>query len=516
MLKQLFFADGTRVSALDREAFEQIKLERDLYGRLLELGAQEALAKILEDALALIVEITASKKGYLALYEEEGDPQKPRWWRACGVSEQELVGIRRAISGGIIAEAMATGKTLWIESALEDPRFRDNSSVQGQNIEAVVCAPIGAEEPIGVLYLQGRAVGAFSERDRRLAEVFARHLALFVDRLLARGQRSGEDPTAPLRSRLKLSELVGQSPALAAVLTEVEKAARFEITVLLKGASGTGKTALARAIHDNSPRAGHPFVELNCAAIPENLFESELFGALPGAHSTATRKIPGKISAAQGGTLFLDEVGELPLAVQAKLLQLLQSKEYFPLGGTKPERADVRLIAATNADLEAAISQKGFREDLYYRLKVMTIRVPSLAERQGDIPLLLEHFCEVTRQRYGLPALRIAPAALRAVEAAEWPGNVRQLAHAVEVAAISAAMDGGGVLERRHLLSSEKGEAGAQGALSFHAATKRFQKKLLSDTLEETDWNVSEAARRLELTRSHVHNLIQSFELKRR
>src|SRR5262249_36164576 len=158
-------------------------------------------------------------------------------------------------------------------------------------------------------------------------------------------ERDAEDATKPLRARLKLEGLAGRSRALAEVFRQVESAARFEISVLLTGPSGTGKTALARAIHDNSQRAGKPFLELNCAALPETLFESELFGAVPGAHSTATRKIQGKLAAAQGGTIFLDEIGELSLNIQSKLLQFLQSKEYFPLGSAKPEKADVRILA---------------------------------------------------------------------------------------------------------------------------------------------------------------------------
>src|SRR4029079_14947800 len=176
------------------------------------------------------------------------------------------------------------------------------------------------------------------------------------------------DTALPLRRTLRACCIVGTSCALADALTEAAAAAPLDVTVLLPGASGTGNTQLARVIHDNSPRARGPFVELNCATLPEGLLESELFGALPGAHSTAGRKIDGKVAAAEGGTLFLDEIGELKPSGQAKLLQLLQSKEDYPLGAARPVRADVRVIAATNLDLKAAVQRKDFREDLFYRL----------------------------------------------------------------------------------------------------------------------------------------------------
>jgi Nif-specific regulatory protein len=293
--------------------------------------------------------------------------------------------------------------------------------------------------------------------------------------------------------------------------------------VLLTGASGTGKTQLARLIHDNGPRAAGPFVELNCAAIPETLLESELFGAAAGAHSAATRKVDGKIAAAEGGTLFLDEVGELAPGAQAKLLQLLQSMEYFPLGSARAQKADVRLLAATNADLKAAVARREFREDLLYRLHVLPLRVPSLAERREDIPELTAYFCARAVEAHELPHLSISPGALRAVQEAEWPGNVRELAHAVTAAALRAGGAGLLQIEREHFFPASGGEAVAGGpasiseeGLTFQEATRRFQKKLLSEVIEAANWNVTETATRLDLTRAHVYNLIRAFGLERR
>jgi Nif-specific regulatory protein len=220
------------------------------------------------------------------------------------------------------------------------------------------------------------------------------------------------------------------------------------------------------------------------------------------------------VAAAEHGTLFLDEIGELAPAAQAKLLQLLHAKQYYPLGGTRPVTADIRLLAATNADLEAAVRARRFREDLFYRLQVLPLRVPSLAERREDVKELAAYFCAGACERYRLPRITLSREGLRALEAAEWPGNVRQLAHAVEAGVIRAAGVGALRVERAHLFP---GSAAAEGRerLTFQEATRRFQAGLLRETIEETGWNIVEAARRLDLARSHVYNLIRAFGIER-
>jgi transcriptional regulator with GAF, ATPase, and Fis domain len=504
--------------------------ERDFYRKLLELGQAEEIKPFLADALGLIVKLTGARMAYVELRSDPDSQGDPPFWVAHGCEDEEIREIRAAFSMGVMAAAIATGRTIITVSALTDPRFSTSASVQRNRIEAVICAPVGVAPPVGVVYLQDRAdKGLFTEEDRSRVEAFARHLTPFTERLLLR-QRTREqaDPTLPFRRTLEAQGVVGRSPALARVLQQAAVAAPLDVTVLLTGPSGTGKTQLARVLHESSPRARRPFVELNCAALPEALLESELFGAMPGAHSTANRKIEGKVAAAEGGTLFLDEIGELKLSAQSKLLQLLQSKEYYPLGATRPARADVRVIAATNVDLKAAVQRKEFREDLFYRLQVLPIRVPPLSERREDVALLAEHFCAAASSTHGLPSVRLGVDAVCAIEAAEWSGNARELAHAVEAAVIRAASEGLREVERRHLFPTEQTSREPEGlsaepvkvapykGLSFQEATRRFQADLLRATLDECGWNVTEAATLLDLARSHAYKLVRAFGLTRR
>jgi Nif-specific regulatory protein len=509
--------DGMRMSVdPDTNDVERIRRERDLYLRLLELGRAQELGVFLKEALALVVEATGAHQGYLELHDEQDAGGLSSWSIAHGFTNDELATVRAAISQGIIAEALASGRTIETPSALLDPRFRDRGSVQVGNIQAVLCAPVGGDPVVGSLYLQGRvAAGPFTPEDRAKAEIFARHLAPLADRLLVRHGRE-LDPTAPFRATLRLENVIGRSEPLAALLRQVALVAPLEVNVLLTGDSGTGKSQIARVIHDNGPRAGHPFVELNCAALPETLIESELFGALPGAHSTAHRRLDGKVAAAEHGTLFLDEIGDLSLSAQGKVLHLLQLKQYYPLGGARPVAADVRVIAATNVDLATAVAEKRFREDLLYRLQVLPVRVPSLAERRADVRELAVYFCAAACERYGLPRVELSKGALRAAESAEWPGNVRQLAHAVEAAAIRAAGEGARQVEQAHLFpGAATAASGEAPPVTFQEATRRFQSQFLAETLEDAGWNVMEVARRLDLARSHVYNLIRAFGLER-
>lgn len=487
--------------------------ERDVYRALLELSFHEDVEPLLRHALGLIAGAARARQGYLEIRDDDDTV----WWIAHGLLDDDVEGVRAIVSRGVIGEAIATGETIVTPSALLDPRFSGRESVQRGDIEAVLCAPIASDPPRGVLYLQGWSPpDEITDEDRVLVETCCRYLGQLVDRLLTRrSRRRDTDATRAVRTKLDLSSVVGRSEALAEVLHQVALVAPLDVSVLLTGDSGTGKSLVAKLIHDNSARAAHPFVEINCAALPEMLLESELFGAVPGAHSTATRRVDGRVSAAARGTLLLDEVAELPLTAQAKLLQLLQSKRYYPLGSSKAEVADVRVIAATNVDLERAVAERRFREDLYFRLLVLPIRLPALAERREDIPELMPALLREACVRHGLPRLEVSPGAARAAAIAAWPGNVRQLAHAIEAAAIRAAGEGAVRIEACHLFHKNGSAPPDETGATFHEQTRRFQSGLLRDTLLRCDWNVTEVARQLDLARAHVYNLIKTFGLRR-
>lgn len=490
--------------------------DRDFYRRLLELGSCPQIGPLLDDALALAVETTGADVGYLEMF---GASDETTWWRAFGVRDGMLEGLRSTISRSIIAKSVADVATVETASALDDARFSDLGSVRASAIRAVVCVPIVLEggPPLGALYLQrSERAGPFAAADRDRLELFARQLAPLADRLVeSHRAHEGFDYTAEVRARFHAEGIVGRSQALAHVLAQSALVAPLDVGVLITGASGTGKSALARSIVANSRRATAPLVSLNCAALPDALLESELFGAERGAHSTATRRQPGKVAAAEHGTLFLDEVAELSLSAQAKLLHLLQERQYFPLGATTPLTADVRIIAATNADLKARVEAKTFREDLFYRLQVIPIRIPSLAERRADIELLAEHLVREAAARHGFAAIGLSRAALRACRDAEWPGNVRELAHTLEAAIIRAHGEGAAAVAPSHVFPGTAPEVPPASA-TFQDATRRFQIDLVRASLEATDWNVAETARRLDIARSHVYTLIQQGRLQRR
>ena len=495
----------------------RVARERDLFERLLALGSRDVIGPFLEEALALLVEVTGAHQGYIEVLDPRAALEPQRWFASKHLPSDNLPWVRAAISTGVIAEALSTGRMIVSASASQDNRFEARTSVRVGRIEAVLCAPLGEDPPLGVLYLQRRLEpGAFTSEDRACVASIARYLAPYAERLLSRG-RQAVDPTVELRRRLRTESIVGRSAAFARAVREAAAAAPLDVDVLLTGPSGAGKSQMAKLLHDNSRRAGRPFVELNCAAIPETLVESELFGAVPGGHSTVTKAIPGKVAAAEGGTLVLDEIAELSPGAQAKLLQLLQERTYYPLGSARPSRANVRVVAATNADLQQAIAQGRFRADLFYRLNVLAITMPSLAERRDDVVELARHFCQRACLRHGLPQLKLSARLEQTLPLADWPGNIRQLEHAIEAACIRAAAEGARAVDCAKVFANVGPDEAERdlSRLSFHEATRSFQADLVARALRRHGWNVTAAARHLDVTRSHLYTLIKSFGLER-
>jgi len=392
--------------------------------------------------------------------------------------------------------------------------------------------PLRIDGGVGWLVFLSRTPRQYSEDDVVVARRVADHvsLALSHQRLAEEERRAAEarERAAHLEQRVQALKdqlettlgyrrVIGESKNWKAALTQAAKVAPTETTVLLTGESGTGKEVVARFIHRGSPRANGPFVGLNCAALPETLLESELFGHEKGAFTGAVAARAGRIEQAAGGVLFLDEVGEMTPAVQAKLLRVLQEREYQRLGGTRPIKTDARVVAATNRNLEAALARGEFREDLYYRLRVFEIRLPPLRERREDILPMAEAFLEEIGSVVGRPAAGISHQALEALLSYPWPGNVRELRNALERATI---LCDGGLITIEHLPMGV-GQRGVMagrheinGAFPSGGVNLRgVERDLIMKALQEAQNNRSHAARLLGITRSRLYSRMQKHGL---
>ncbi len=452
------------------------------------------------DALPRVLELLERDHGALRSVVTLLDPEREELYieASRGLSDEGRLA-RYRLGEGITGQVVATGRPLVVPEVSREPRFLHRAARRADRAEGeitFVCVPV---------LVARRAVGALAvdlpyapDRDYHPLLQFLHLLASLIGQAL-RVHRETFQLRQELQDRFAFSQLIGTSKAVQEVHRLVMQVAGTDTTVLLRGESGTGKELIASAIHYHSPRAERPFVKVNCAALPDTLLESELFGHERGAFTGALARKQGRFERAHGGTLLLDEVAELTPTAQAKLLRVLQEGEFERVGGTETIRVDVRVIAATNKDLERAMAAGSFREDLYYRLNVFPIFVPPLRERKPDILLLADHFVEKFSRKHGKQVTRISTPAIDMLMSYHWPGNVRELENVIERAVLLSNQQ---VIHGHHLPPTLQ-TAQATGTVpsgSLAALVAAYEKDLLQDALKTTRGNRAAAARLLQTT----------------
>jgi Nif-specific regulatory protein len=485
-----------------------------------ELGAVLEVSRVLTSSFDLGENLKAAMKTLGAMLDMQRgcvfllDPssKEMRIVAAYGLTEEEIRRGKYRIGEGIVGGVLESRTPAYIPDIGDEPRFlnKTGARLKKEGI-SFMCVPIE---------LKGEALGVMSvdriyssehggvEDDLRVLRIVASLIAQFVK--LWGAFRKADEERESLRSQLKdrysLPNIIGESEKFRSVLKAVLKAAETDATALLLGESGTGKELIARTLHYEGKRAGGPFVAVNCAALPDTLLEVELFGCEKGAFTGATSRRTGRFEAAEGGTIFLDEIGEMPLALQAKLLRVLEARSFERLGSSTPIKANARVIAATNKRLLDEVRKGAFREDLYWRLNVLPIVLPPLRERKPDIPLLVNHYLEKFNRAYGKRAA-ISAEALDALAAYGWPGNVRELANTMERLVIMCDKSTIGIEDipsgvRNIQAAPEEWEAasGAASNSSLRAEVLSLEKERILRALRENDFVQYRAASALGIT----------------
>ena len=467
----------------------------------------------LKSALARVLETLGQHHGMIrsAVMLLDADTHDLRIITSYGLDESGARQIRYRLGEGITGRVVQTGKQIIVPQVSREPMFLDRLGIRKKVTDrqelSFLCVPI---------LVNRRAVGALGvdlrykpdrdyERAARFLAIVATMIAqaIKVDHLIETDKQRLLDENIhlkqELRERYDFSHIIGNSNPLRQVYEQVSQVARANTTVLLRGESGTGKELIAHAIHYNSLRSNKPFIKVSCAALPETLIESELFGYEKGAFTGAQGRKKGRFELADGGTLFLDEIGDLSTSTQIKLLRVLQEREFERLGGTDTIKINVRLVAATNKDLGKAIAEGNFREDLYYRLNVFTIFMPPLRERKSDVLLLADHFLEKFAREHGKRIKRISTPAIDMLASYHWPGNVRELENVIERAVLVCET---GVIHGHHLpptlQTAER--SGTVTRLSLEATVAAYESDLIQDALKTTRGNRKRAAQLLDTT----------------
>jgi Nif-specific regulatory protein len=478
------------------------------------LDTRAAVEKVLE----ILDRELGMKRGAIAVLEDEGDLSIQY---AHGLSQGERQRGRYKLDEGITGRVVASGKPVIVPRVSQEPLFLNRTRRQSPDKEeSFLCVPIkDRRRTIGALsiiypFKQTRNYDDSMQILTIVSSMISQslHLAHLVQQERAQLQDENALLKRELQQKYDFRNIVGASKEMRDIYDQVAQVAHTNTTVLIRGESGTGKELVAHAIHYNSPRSAKPFVKINCAALPESLIESELFGHEKGAFTGAVARKRGRFEMAEGGTLFLDEIGDLSPALQVKLLRVLQEREFERVGGTDTIKVNVRVITATNVDLEQAVQDGRFRSDLYYRLNVFTIYLPPLRERKTDILLLADHFLEKYGGQNGKRIKRISTPAIDMLMSYHWPGNVRELENVIERATLVCD---GSVVHGHHLpptLQTAEG-SGTVTKMSLDQAVSAFEKDLIQDTLKTTRGNRARAARLLDTTERILGYKVRKYEI---
>ena len=450
--------------------------------------------------LGMVFDVIPAERGAILLMDEQGQELRSHvaWDRVHGPDHPVHV------SQGILRRVMRERISILEEDA--------EGSECGK--QSVLCAPLTAgERSLGILYLDTRNAGTrFSGEDLELVSAIAALAAMGIEN--ARQFERLNQENQRLRAEVSLThDMVGRSARMREVYQFIERVAPSDATVLIAGESGTGKELVARAIHKNSARRNQPFVALNCAALTETLLESELFGHEKGAFTSAIAQKKGFLEVAEGGTIFLDEVGELSPVLQAKLLRVLQEREFVRVGGTKPIKINVRFLAATNRDLQKWVQEQKFRGDLYHRLNVISVTLPALREHAEDIPPLAEHFVARYAAKCNRGLRGISDPARACLMRYEWPGNIRELENAMERAVVVGSSEWILPEDLPEAVAETSGEGEAAPA-KYHEAIRKLKKELIRNALEQSGGSITEAAKILGVHGNYLHRLMRNLDLR--